>query len=188
MYTHNHLENQRQWYAVHVRSRQEKSVELMFRHKGLETFLPLYTAERRWASTRRSVELPLISCYVFTRFDITKRLPVLITPGVLSIVGCGPAPQPVEEVEIAALQTIVASGYPAEPVEYLHCGDRVRVAEGPLAGLEGVLVSHKSRKRLTVSITLLQRSVAVELDTEQVKPVQSQARFGTCKLSGRLSA
>jgi transcription antitermination factor NusG len=119
----------------------------------------------------KEVELPLFSGYLFCRFDINKRLPILITPGVMHVVGIGKTPQPVEEDEIAALQSLVFSGLQAEPRSYLNIGERVRIEIGPLSGVEGVLVALKGSSRLVLSVSLLQRSVSVEIDESWVVPV-----------------
>ena len=117
------------------------------------------------------MDAPLFPGYVFCRFDVLKRLPVLVTPGVIAVVGRGRVPLPVDDSEIAAIQTVVASGYRAEPWPYLELGQRIRIERDALAGLEGILVNFKGSHRIVVSVSLLHRSVALEIDRSCVRSV-----------------
>ena len=159
------------WFALRVKPRFEKVAVRILQSKGLEGFLPLYKVERRWSDRIKELELPLFSRYVFCRFSPPERLRVLSTPGVQFVVGFGATPLPVADTEIAALQTVMQSGVDARPWPYLRIGQLVRVEGGPLAGLEGILLELRNRGRLVVSVTLLQRSVAVEIDRLDVTPV-----------------
>ena len=166
--------NELQWFALVVRSQHEKIVSSALQDKGYEEFLPLYTSKRRWSDRMKQLTLPLFPGYLFCRFDLNHRLPILVTPGVLQVVGAGKVPLPVDESEIAALRSIVNSGLQAEPWPYLKVGQRVRIERGSLEGVEGILTSVKKPFRLVVSVTLLQRSVAVEVDQGWVSPIEQQ--------------
>ena len=163
------------WYALTSKPRHEKAVAEILRHKGLEPFLPLYRARHRWTDRFQSLELPLFPGYVFCRFAYESRLPVLSTPGVTSVVSCAHAPTPVSDDEIARVQAIIASGLPAQPWPYLRVGQRARIERGSLAGLEGVLVREKDSLRVVVSVELLRRAVAVEIDRDMICAVQGAA-------------
>ena len=104
-----------QWFALRVKPRRERVVASAARHKGFEEFLPLYKCLHRWSDRSKILELPLFPGYVFCRFDALKRLPILVTPGVMAVVGRGRVPIPVEDSEISAIQTLVSSGRPVEP-------------------------------------------------------------------------
>jgi transcription antitermination factor NusG len=157
------------WFALHVRTRQEAGVAAHLQGMGYEKFLPLQKTSSRWSDRIKESETPLFPGYLFCRFDPQKRLPILKTPGVIQVVGYSRQPIPVEQSEIEALQALVASGLPSQPWEYLEVGERVRIEAGPLQGRTGVLVEFKGTKRLILSVTLLQRSVAVEIDAALVK-------------------
>jgi transcription antitermination factor NusG len=126
------------------------------------------------------VEEPFFPGYVFCRFDVRDRMPVLNTPGVVSIIGIGKTPAPVEDAEIAALQGVVKSGCSAQPWPFLHVGQYVRIDAGPLTGLVGRLVEVKKSSRLVISVTLLQRSVAVEIDPLWAYPVSGSIQGKAC--------
>jgi transcription antitermination factor NusG len=159
------------WFAIRIRSRNERITASALHSKGYEVFLPLYASKRRWSDRVKELELPLFPGYLFCRMDVQKRLPILKTPGVIDILGISKTPVPVDETEIAAIQSIVASRLNAEPWPYLQVGQTVRVERGPLMGLEGILVALKKPYRLVASVTLLNRSVAVEIDHDWVSPV-----------------
>ena len=161
-------DNQR-WFALQVRTRWEGSTALLLSGKGYQTFLPTYKTKKRWKGRVRDVESALFPGYVFCQFDALKRLPVLVTPGVISVVGQGRIPQPVEAGEIAAIQTIVSSGFRAEPWPYLELGQKIRIEQDVLQGLEGILISFKGTHRIIVSVSLLRRSIALEIDRSCVR-------------------
>jgi transcription antitermination factor NusG len=158
------------WFALRVKSNREKFVADAVQWKGYETFLPLYQTRRRWSDRYRDVNLPLFPGYVFSRFDVNDRLPLLIVPGVVNVVRVGKVPIAVDDDEIANVRTLVASGLSVQPWPFLGVGQSVRVEEGPLRGVIGVVTALKGALQLVVSITLLQRSVAVAVDRRWVRP------------------
>jgi transcription antitermination factor NusG len=159
------------WFALRVKARCEKAVATIAQNKGFEQFLPRYERRRRWSDRLKSVEFPLFPGYVFCRLNPQHRLPLLTIPGVLHFVGIGKVPAPIEDAEIAAIQSAVLSGLLLEPWPFLELGQRVRLEHGPLAGLEGVFVGDSKQERIVVSITLLQRSVAVAIERHWAQPV-----------------
>ena len=172
------------WYALHVRSRYEKAVSTVLRDKGFAEFLPVYRSRRRWSQRIAEIELPLFPGYVFCSFDPSeRRVPIMTTPGVMAIVGFGGKPIPIEEGEIEAIHRALATGIAAEPWKHIASGQRVRVEHGALAGLEGILIEVKTNHRLLLSVTLLQRSVAVQIDESCVVPLRPASRQASpCQL------
>jgi transcription antitermination factor NusG len=159
------------WYALYVRRRYEKIVESNLADKGYEVFLPMYRSRRRWSDRTKVIEQPLFSGYVFCRFEIGNRLPVLVVPGVNFIVGLGQGATPIDPAELNAVRLATTSGLPCEPWAYLKIGTRVRVHHGPLTGLEGFVVDVGKTFKLVISLNLLGRSVAVELHKDTVTPI-----------------
>jgi len=159
------------WFALQVRTRWENSTAVLLSGKGYQTLLPTYQTKKRWNGRVKQMSAPLFPGYVFCRFDALKRLPILITPGVISVVGRGRVPFPVNDGEIAAIQTIVTSGFQAEPWPYLEVGQKIRIEGDSLNGLEGILIQFKGNNRIIVSVSLLRRSVALEIDRDCVRPV-----------------
>jgi transcription antitermination factor NusG len=164
--------HQNRWYAVHVRSRCESQVSTALRGKGYEEFLPTYRSSHRWSDRRKEFDLPLFPGYVFARFDVRERLPILKSPGVITIVGLGKTPVPISDEEFEAIRAIVRHGLPVEPWKNVSVGSRVVIEAGPLVGLEGIALSLDKKLRLVVSVPLLQRSVAVEIERSWVRPAR----------------
>lgn len=161
------------WYGVRTKIKFEKATAASLTYKGYESYLPCYRHRRRWSDRVVEVEAPLFAGYVFCRFDVTKRLPILTTPGVVSVIGVGKQPLAIPDSEIDAIETIVKSGAQAEPWPYLNEGQRIRIEKGSLSGLEGVIIKKKKDEwRLVVSVNLLQRSVAVELDRACIRAIR----------------
>ncbi len=160
------------WYALTVRHQHERQTEKALRSRGLETLMPLYRSRRQWSDRVQELELPLFAGYVLCRFASRERVRILSTPGVASIVGFGGKPAALEDAEIAGIEQLLASRLALAPWPFLKAGDRVRVEHGPMRGLEGTLLRTKDGLRLVISVELLQRSIAVELDRESVVPVK----------------
>ncbi len=153
------------WFALTVTSQHEKTVSQALDQKGFEVLLPYWRARRQWSDRIKEVELPLFPGYVLCRFDGTRRAPILQTPGVRSIVGFGNGPTALGAEEVASLKTLMASGRPLEPWTFQP--DRpVRLTAGPFRGCTGTVIKALGCWRLVVSLELLRRAVAVEIDPD----------------------
>ncbi len=134
----------------------------------METFLPSVKLRRRWSDRVKVIDQPLFPGYVFCRFALSDRGSVLRTPGVVQVVGAGASPVPVAEAELRYIRTVVVEELAARPHPYLAIGQAVRLHRGPLAGAEGILTAVNGKDSLVLSIGLLQRSVAVEVEADWV--------------------
>lgn len=152
------------WHALHTQHQSEKMVAEQLISRGFEIFLPLYSAVHRWKDRTKQLSLPLFPCYVFFRGGLDRKLQLLTAPGVHAIVGTAGRPGVIPDAEIEAIRWTVNSRLNVEPHPFLQCGDKMRIKSGPLAGLEGLLVSKQNRLRLVLSVEMLGSSVAVEVD------------------------
>jgi transcription antitermination factor NusG len=157
------------WYALYTRHQHEKTVASLLMRRGMQVFLPLYSAVHRWKDRNKELLLPLYPGYVFLRDRLDRRLQILTTPGVHSIVGTAGGPEPIPEFEMDAVKRVIESSLVVEPHPFLQCGDRVRVMHGPLEGIEGILLRKKNAFRLVLSVEMLMKSVAVEIDASMVE-------------------
>ncbi|HKW34669.1 MAG TPA: transcription termination/antitermination NusG family protein [Candidatus Acidoferrum sp.] len=160
------------WFAILVRTGREKSANLLLENSGYECILPVCKSTRRWSDRTKVIEVPLFPGYLFCRMNPHNRLTVLMTPGVMQIVGVGKTPIPVEQEEIEAIQRVQKSGLSAMPWPYIQIGNVAQILQGPLRGLTGIIVKIKSGVKLVLSVSLLQRSVAVEVERNWVGEVQ----------------
>jgi transcription antitermination factor NusG len=152
------------WFALQTKPRNEKQVERLLTHKGYECCLPMYRQKRRWSDRVIDLELPLFPMYIFCRFNSHAMGKAIATPGVTRIVGFGGRPAEVNVEEVEALQLLSQSRCLREPWAYIPNGTLVKVETGPLAGAQGIFCSSEDRRRLVISVAILQRSVAVQLD------------------------
>ncbi len=165
------------WYALRVRPNYEKPVAAALRGKGFQEFLPLIRSKRQWSDRVKIMDLPLFPGYLFCRLNLDERLPLLTTPGFLYLVGVGKNPEPVDDAEIAGIQSVLRSGLTVTPWPNLVVGQKVRLMHGPLRGLDGVLTRIANRHRIYVSVTLLKRSISVEVDPEWVQPMSADSEL-----------
>src|SRR5262245_61114099 len=170
------------WYALHVRPHFEKYVCRQLEDKGYEVVLPTYASIERSPDRGTTFSLSLFPGYIFCRFDIQSRLPILVTAGVNYVVGFGNLPVPADAAEIAALQVVLKSELATQPWPYLKDGQIVRMQTGPLEGITGIAITAKGCDRLILPMTLLMRSVSVEIDRRWIRPVDasSETRVTAC--------
>lgn len=160
------------WFAVRVRPRHEKVVECSIQCRVIELYLPLYRTRHKWADRYKELTLPLFPGYLFSRFDPYSKASVLSCPGVLEIVSIGHTPAPIDESEIVDLRKLTSTpGAVYGPWEYLKAGDPVEVVQGALRGIRGILIQIKSGVRIVISVSLLQRSIAIEIDRDCVAAI-----------------
>jgi len=159
------------WYALHTNYQHEKAAARILTQKGFDIFLPVYDVAHRWKDRTIQLSLPLFPCYVFIQGGLDRRLHVLSTPGVFGFVGWSGRAAAIPEAEIEAVLRMIQSSLKVEPHPFLKCGDWVRVKSGPLRGIEGILVRKKNLFRLVLSVEMLQKSVAVEVDVTAVESV-----------------
>lgn len=162
-----------QWYALFVRSRHEKTVENSLKSKRYNVFSPSYRTKRKRVDRIAEIEVALFPGYVFCQFDPSKRLPILMTPGVVGVVGRGNRPEPVDDTEIDSIRTVALAGRSVQPWPFLRLGQRIRMQSGPLTGIEGIFLRVQDENHLIVSVTLLQRAVSVVIEKDSVSPVFS---------------
>jgi len=160
------------WYAAYTCGRHEKSVARQLEERSIDCFLPLYRSWHRWADRRKQVELALFPSYVFVHIDPRDRMRVLQLPGVVRLVTFNGNPAVLPETEIECLRNGLEQGIYAQPHPYLRVGRRVRVIRGPLAGVHGILARKKDKLRFVISIDVLMRSVAVELNAEDIEAAE----------------
>ena len=159
------------WYAAYTCANHEKRVAAELEARGVEHFLPLYSSMRRWKDRRVRLELPLFPGYVFVRTDLCDRLRVVQIPSLVRLVGFSGQPTALPDAEMEIMRSGFSRSLLAEPHPFLTAGRRVQIVGGPFAGLEGVLKRKQSNLRVVVSLDLIQRSVAVDVDAADVRGV-----------------
>jgi transcription antitermination factor NusG len=162
------------WWAIYTRHQHEKVVAQVLGTKGFQVFLPLYDSVRRWKDRSKTLSLPLFPCYVFVRGGLGRKLQVLTTPGVHTILYNGDKVATIPSMEIEAIRKAADTPAQVQPHPFLKCGERVRVKRGSLEGVCGILARKKSLFRLVLSVEMLAQSVAVEIDAADVEPANEK--------------
>ena len=162
---------EQRWYAAYTCANHEKRVATELGVREVEHFLPLYSSVRRWKDRRVKLTFPLFPGYVFVRLALRDRLRVVQIPSVARLVGFNGMPAALPDEELEILRAGLCQGLRAEPHPFMTVGRRVRITGGPFAGLEGVLKRKKSNLRVVISLNLIQRSVAVEVDEGELQPL-----------------
>jgi transcription antitermination factor NusG len=157
------------WHALYTRHQHEKVVAQALLGKGFEVFLPQYRTVHRWKDRQKELLLPLFPNYVFIQGGLERMLILVTTPGIHSLVSWGGRPANIPPGEIEAVRRMVESSFQVEPHPFLKCGDSVRIKSGPLEGIEGILVRKTRGYRLVLSVEMLSKSAAVEVDMSMVE-------------------
>jgi transcription antitermination factor NusG len=163
---------QSHWYAIHTRSRHEKVVRDQFLAKGITHLLPLHRKRSVWKDRVKMVEVPLFGGYIFGHFALQDKLQILQTIGVVRMVSLNGVPAPVPDEQIEAIHKLMEYQLPYDPHPYLREGMRVRIKRGPLSGAEGILVEKRKHYRFIISVDLIQKSVAVDVDSVDIEALE----------------
>ena len=176
------------WYAGYTSSRHEKRVAEHFAQRGIEHFLPLYETIHRWNNGRHRVQLPLFPGYIFVRIALQDRLRVIEVPGFVRLVGFNSLPCPLPETDINRMKEALTKGVLAEPYPYLTVGTRVEIRNGPMQGMTGILLRRQNKCRVVISVDLIMRSMAVEVEARDVVPVRKSNLSVVQSVAGRKTA
>jgi transcriptional antiterminator NusG len=158
------------WYAAYTCANREKLVSMHLASRGIEHFLPLYQTAREWSDRRVTLQIPLFPGYVFVRTSLRRRLPILTVPGLVHLVSVAGQPAPLESEIIEKLRDGIGR-VAAQPHPYLPVGQCVSICAGPLKGLTGVLVRHKSGPRVVISIDAIERAFLADVATSDLIPI-----------------
>jgi transcription antitermination factor NusG len=173
------------WYAVYSKHNHErKSADLLAR-KGIQVFLPLYRSVRNWKDRKKTLAMPLFPGYVFLKSTLTNKIEILSTPGVFFIVENAGHACAIPEEQIQAIHAIVESNVRFEPHPFLRSGEVVRIRSGPLSGISGIIVKPKNKYRVVVSIELLRKAVAIEVDAADVEAIAKTVEASPANRSRR---
>jgi transcription antitermination factor NusG len=169
------------WFALQTRPKNERKVECLLNQKGYDCFMPIYRSKRKWSDRVVEIDFPLFPGYVFCRFNASALGKAISTEGVVRVVGFGGTPAEVDSEEMEALGVLARTSLLREPWKYLPSGTLVLVETGPLAGIQGIIKADENNKLLVISVTLLQRSVAIQLDEDTVISVVEDLKEGKGK-------
>ena len=161
------------WYALHTRARHERVVEHRLREQGMEAFLPTVRETHRWSDRKKTLEVPLFSCYVFVRCALSAedRMRVFRIDSALGFVGTRGTGVPIPDEQIENVRSVLSQTAPCRSHPFLKIGQRVRVCGGAMDGVEGVFLSENGDQSLVISVDVIQRSLAVRIDGYDVKPI-----------------
>jgi transcription antitermination factor NusG len=167
------------WFAVYTTPRHEKRIAEHFGQREIESYLPLYRTHRRWKDgSNVTLELPLFQSYIFVRIGQNERVRVLEVPGVQRIIGSGNRPAPLPDFEIESLRADLHKCN-FEPHPFLAVGDRARIKHGAMAGMEGFVVRTNNSLRIVLTLDLIMRSVAVEVESANLEFIGPAAQRAT---------
>ncbi len=158
------------WYALFVRSNQEKRVVLHLQDRAVEYFLPAYESTRRWQDRKVKLLTPLFPGYVFVKLPFIERSRVVFIPNVVSLVGSRIAPSVITDDEIEWIRRGMEHGN-AQPHPYLNIGSRVVIKAGAMVGMEGILIRAQNSTRVLISLNSIARTFVVEVDFDSVEAV-----------------
>jgi transcription antitermination factor NusG len=163
----------RLWFALEVQNKLAASVCHALTEKGYESLHATYQVTRRWCDRTSVSEVPLFPGYLFAKFDPNDRFPVVVTQGVRRVVSFGRTPAAIPTDEIESIKVALQSGLPLEPHNMPAVGQWVAITSGPLASVKGVLMDVRKGLRVILSVPLINRSVAVEIDYNMLRALDT---------------
>lgn len=156
---------EKKWYAVYTKSRKEKITAERLKEKDIEVYLPLYKTLRQWSDRKKTVELPLIHCYIFVRSNLKDYYTILNTDGVVSFVKFETKPAPIPDYQINNLKILLGKNTSVEITSRKYnIGEEVKVKSGPLKGLSGYIIKHKNKKKVLISIDTINQNIIFDVN------------------------
>jgi transcription antitermination factor NusG len=159
------------WHAIYTRYQHEQIVALHLASRGFNVYFPRHAVVRQWRDRTKHLLQPLFPSYVFVQGGLDRQTQMLSAPGVFAIVGWGGRPASIPRAELDRVLRMVQGPLACEPHVFLRDGERIRMREGPLKGIEGILVRKKNVHRLVISLAILGRSAAVEVDLSSIEMI-----------------
>jgi transcription antitermination factor NusG len=161
------------WYAVKTLSRHERLVAHQLGHRGIDTFLPMFTEIHRWSDRKKIVELPLFPGYLFIQANMSPQVRQVVSfvRGVAHIVSMCGEPTPIPDDQIENVQRLLVNNVGCVEYPFLKVGQRVRVRGGALDGIQGILTAHNGNRGIIISIDGIERSLAVRIEGYDVEVV-----------------
>jgi transcription antitermination factor NusG len=158
------------WYALQTRANHERKVAERLNSQDITSIVPIFSEVHRWKDRNKKVELPVFPGYVFVQMDLAERMRAIVISGVVRFVGMGTMPTPIPDAEMEVVNACLRHGGLVRPHAYVMVGSPVNVVSGPLQGMRGILLRRKGVSRLVLSVSLIQSSVAIEVDDTDVVP------------------
>ena len=158
------------WIAVYTKSRHEKVVIQELEKKNIEAYCPILKERRQWSDRKRWVEFPLFRSYVFVKIELKNSLYILQTMGVHHIIKFQDNISTIPNEIIQNIKNMIDGGFTVEQVEYFVKGDEVKVVDGPLKGMEGIVVKIKNENKLVLKVAAIQQAIAVQIHPGYLKP------------------
>jgi transcription antitermination factor NusG len=158
------------WIAVYTKSRHEKVVIQELENKNIEAYCPIFKERRQWSDRKRWVEFPLFRSYVFAKIELKNSLYVLQAMGVHHIIKFQGNISIIPNEIIQNIKSMIDGGFTVEQVEYFVKGDEVIVVDGPLKGMDGIVVKIKNENKLVLKVAAIQQAIAVQIHPGYLKP------------------
>ena len=158
------------WIAVYTKSRHEKVVIKELENKNIEAYCPMFKERRQWSDRKRWVEFPLFRSYVFAKIELKNSIYILQAMGVHHIIKFQGNISIIPDEIIQNIKSMIDGGFTVEQVEYFVKGDEVKVVDGPLKGMEGIVVKIKNENKLVLKVAAIQQAIAVQIHPGYLKP------------------
>lgn len=170
----NQLDNKEaRWFAVYTNYKREKLVKQALDRKGIECYLPIQKVIKQWSKKRRTMELPLISCYIFVKITKPEYIPVLETEYVLKFIKFSKDLIAIPENEIQIIKNLLSEDIEFEisPMERFQKGDTVEIINGSLSGLKGHLEEEEGKHRVLIALNHIQHTFRISVEKQSIRKV-----------------
>jgi transcription antitermination factor NusG len=155
------------WFVFYTKSRQEKKINELLEKRGFQTFLPLHKVLRQWSDRKKKIEVPLFNSYIFI-FDFEHKIPeILQIPGIAWNIKLAGKPAVLRVTELQIIQRFIETGFTLEATainkHLLETGERAKIMDGPLKGVEGVILGAADAQSFNVALEGIDQLIRVQI-------------------------
>jgi transcriptional antiterminator RfaH len=170
------------WRALHVVANHEKRVAQHLKARSLEHYLPLFPQKSRWTDRTVILEKPLFPGYVFVRFAQQEKPAITSTPGVIQLVGNGPAAA-ISHIEIDSIREALAKGCRLQPHPHVTAGMHVRIRSGVFEGREGFVTAFRQSCKVVLVLSGVSQCFSLEMHIQDIEALTRTVRVDDSPLS-----
>jgi transcriptional antiterminator RfaH len=160
--------DQRSWFALYTKPRQEFKALIKIEAACIEFYLPTIIKIKQWRDRKKKIEEPILRGYIFIHGNEKERLIAMQNSSIVRTICFQGKPAVIPDWEMENLKKFLSHSADIIVSDKIEIGTKVKIMEGPFSDIVGIVTGEQEDKWLAVSIELLKRSVMVRLPKESI--------------------